>query len=95
MPVKSLPANAWGLHEMHGNVWEWCDDDWRDYAGTSLPDVALEDPCGPDSQGQDAQRVVRGGSWNYHARDLRSAFRYLDPRGSRYRFLGFRMALRS
>ena len=95
VPVKSLPANAWGLYQMHGNVWEWCADDLRDYAGTALADAALEDPWGPVSEEQEAHRAVRGGSWITRASDLRSAQRYRDPRGNRIRFLGFRVALRS
>ena len=95
VPVKSLPPNAWGLYEMHGNVWEWCADDWRDYAGTALRDAALEDPWGPVSQEQGALRAVRGGSWIHHAGSLRSARRGRTPRDARFQFLGFRVALRS
>ena len=95
VPVKSLPANAWGLYEMHGNVWEWCADDWRDYAGTALRDAVLQDPWGPVPQEQGAPRAVRGGSWLLRAGFLRSALRSRDPRGDRYYTLGFRVALRS
>jgi len=62
--VKSLPANAWGLFEMHGNVWEWCQDGWQADLGSNDLDDPLFDP-----QDQDLARVWRGGGWDRSGRE--------------------------
>ena len=85
-PVGMKKSNAWGLHDMHGNVWEWCAD-WYD--------AELEggvDPTGPSSG---ANRVRRGGGWDSYAVSCRAAFRYNDNPANRHDSLGFRIACSS
>jgi formylglycine-generating enzyme required for sulfatase activity len=87
VPVKSLPANPWGLFEMHGNVDEWCLDEYAPYQ----PGLAV-DPVGKAGGEKQPGRVVRGGSWYGYARFARSAFRYWWLPADRDGFLGFRVA---
>jgi formylglycine-generating enzyme required for sulfatase activity len=80
--VGSYPANAWGLHDMHGNLWEWCNDWIGSYGG------AATDPAGP--VGPDGSRVIRGGDWEYNAQVCRSANReFIAPAWS-FNYIGFR-----
>ncbi|MDV3351412.1 SUMF1/EgtB/PvdO family nonheme iron enzyme [Leptothoe sp. LEGE 181152] len=68
--VGSFPANAWGLHDMHGNVWEWCLDHWHDnYEG------APTDGSAWTKGGGSSRRVLRGGSWDVYPDYCRSAYR--------------------
>jgi formylglycine-generating enzyme required for sulfatase activity len=75
--------NAWGLYDMHGNVWEWCADWYGDY-----PTGAVTDPTGSE---RGSYRVYRGGSWDGAARGCRSAYRYGPSPGLRWFILGFRL----
>ena len=84
--VAQKAPNAFGLHDMSGNVHEWCQSLYTSY---------------PHSEGDDredlssgASRVLRGGSWNFHARDCRSAYRTGSDPGLKIDFLGFRVASR-
>ena len=83
--VASFSPNAWGLFDMHGNVYEWCQDWFGDY-----PSGSVTDPKGPSSG---SYRVLRGGSWINGAGSCRSASRYgLNP-GARGRYYGLRLVL--
>ncbi len=82
-PVGGFRANPWGVHDMHGNVFEWCQD-W--YGSYTSGDTA--DPAGPDSG---SFRVRRGGNWGLSARFCRSAFRSGTSPSNRSYGLGFRV----
>jgi formylglycine-generating enzyme required for sulfatase activity len=81
--VGSLPANAWGLHEMHGNVSEWCHDWHADYVGG--PET---DPKGPDKGVR--ERIIRGGAWRSYPGACRSACRLQAHAKHRSHHTGFR-----
>jgi formylglycine-generating enzyme required for sulfatase activity len=78
--VGSYPANEWGIHDLHGNVWEWCRDGRREYSH-----AAAVDPLGPNA----VASMLRGGAWNYPAEYARSDHRQEALRG--YVFFGFRV----
>ena len=81
-PVGQKRANAWGLHDMLGNVWEWTGDWYGRY-----PSGSVTDPQGPSTS---TRRVSRGGSWIHDARYVRSAYRFRYSPGIRIHDVGFR-----
>lgn len=88
LPVGSFPANAFGLYDMHGTVWEWCQDVWHDnYTGAPIDGSAWE-------TGENWW-VVRGGSWNYGPAYVRSAYRDFHGPVNRLVFIGFRVVCSS
>ena len=85
-PVGSFAANAFGLHDLHGNVWEWVEDCWNDsYRGARVDGAAWE-------VGDCSRRVTRGGSWYSSPGHLRSASRVKDGTTSGSFHIGFRVA---
>ena len=84
-PVGQRKPNAWGIHDMHGNIWEWCQDWYETYASNPATD-----PSGP---GEGSYRVYRGGGWGDPAEFCRSAVRGFYVPAFRFDGLGFRLAM--
>jgi len=83
LPVGSFTANAYGLFDMHGNVWEWCSDWYGDYSSGAQTN--------PKGAASGSFRVCRGGSWDFYAFICRSANRFLSSPDFRYYLIGFRL----
>jgi formylglycine-generating enzyme required for sulfatase activity len=79
-PVRSFTPNAWGLYDMHGNVYEWCWDQYKPYSNTNALDGSLGVPG-----------IIRGGSWYSEARFLRSGNRAFKDHAAKLDYIGFRV----
>ncbi len=88
-PVGLKYPNQLGIHDMSGNVWEWCEDDWHD----NYKDAPVGGQAWIDSPKRGSHRVDRGGGWGDGALNCRAAFRYFNTPDSRFFNLGFRLAL--
>jgi formylglycine-generating enzyme required for sulfatase activity len=86
-PVGRKKPNAWGLYDIHGNVWEWCHDWYEEGYYARSP---MDDPMGAATG---SWRVLRGGRWFPPVLGCRSALRYLSEPGARLDFLGLRVSL--
>jgi formylglycine-generating enzyme required for sulfatase activity len=84
-PVGSFAANGYGLNDMNGNVWEWCQDWYGDYSSSSVSN--------PKGVSSGTYRVLRGGAWDSYAQFVRSASRNYGTPGSRNYNIGFRLVL--
>ena len=89
MPVGSFPPNAWGLYDMHGNVWEWVQDIYQiGYSNAPTDGTAYT----TITDGEDELHVLRGGSWISSPKYLRAAYRFRYAPDVRYFIAGFRVA---
>ena len=80
--------NAWGLYDMHGNVWEWC---WDWYSKEYYRRSPVDDPRGAEASRRATARVIRGGSWDDDPKGARSAYRNTYTSLAKPHSLGFRV----
>lgn len=86
-PVGQFAPNPWGLHDTHGNVLEWCED-W--FSGSYYSRMENTNPTGPE---EGFEKVLRGGSWFFRARNCRAAARYSEKPNNKSNTIGFRVVL--
>jgi formylglycine-generating enzyme required for sulfatase activity len=86
--VGEKKANPWGLYDMGGLLWEWCDDVWHESYQGAPADVSAW-----RTGGHQRRRILRGGSWDFDAQGCRCAFRIRSEPGERSNFRGFRVVL--
>ncbi len=84
--VGIFSPNSFGLYDIHGNVWEWCQDDWHE----NYPDLSTDDSAWI-SENNSNIKVIRSDSWDFHPEGCRSAYRNYDSRGLRSDVIGFRV----
>ena len=87
-PVGSFPANNFGLYDMHGNVYEWCEDDWHRNYGKAPTDGS----AWLNKNNKNTSKVIRGGAWDFNPGVCRSAYRNRHGSGNRDHGIGFRVA---